>query len=70
MQRYLERTVGFSMHFYYRRTCTRENSYGSALHIAACKDKEEITSVLLLFGANMDISNTMGYTPLQLNIKR
>ncbi len=50
--------------------CTRDNSYGSALHIAASKDKEDIADVLLLFGAEMNLRNCMGCTPLHLNIRR
>ena len=42
--------------------------YGSALHIAAYKDFLQLAIVLVNAGANLNLKNSAGLTPLQLNI--
>lgn len=48
--------------------CLPDNSYGTALHIAAIKDNYGIANALVRSGALLDIQNSLGYTALQLNI--
>ena len=49
--------------------CERENSYGTALHVAAAKDRLDLVQYLIANGAKMDVKNAVNCTPLQLNIK-
>lgn len=46
----------------------RDGGYGSALHIAAFKDRAELASLLVNNGAQINQVNANGFTPLQLNI--
>ena len=48
--------------------CTRCNSYGSALHIAALKNNHALAERLIAYGTNLDMQNSQGSTPLHLNI--
>lgn len=46
----------------------RESSYGTALHIAAVKDRSALACLLISLGAKLALRNGQQYTPLQLNI--
>ena len=46
----------------------RESSYGTALHIAAVKDRTPLAWLLISHGAKLALRNGLQYTPLQLNI--
>lgn len=46
----------------------RDCKYGSALHIAAYKDRLDLAALLIRSGAKINQVNSAGYTPLQLNI--
>ena len=50
------------------QSCERESSYGTALHIAAMKDRGRLAALLISEGAQLNILNAAQYTPLQLNI--
>lgn len=50
------------------KLCERESSYGSALHIAAMKDRYELSDCLISSGAKLSLHNGLSYTPLNLNI--
>lgn len=50
-------------------SCTdRDAGYGSALHIAAFKDRYDLATLLVNYGAIMNQVNVNGLTPLQLNV--
>ena len=46
----------------------RESSYGTALHIAAVKDRSALAWLLISCGARLALRNGQQYTPLHLNI--
>ena len=50
------------------KLCERESSYGTALHIAAMKNRLALTEKLVTHGAKLSFRNALHYTPLHLNI--
>jgi len=48
--------------------CSTSGGHGSALHVAAYKDRLELASLLIAHGACINHVNAPGVTPLQLNV--
>jgi len=48
--------------------CSTAGGHGSALHVAAYKDRLELASLLVAHGACVNHVNAPGVTPLQLNV--
>lgn len=47
----------------------RDRSFDSPLHVAAAEGSQEMARLLLEFGANMELKNVLGYTPLVVAAK-
>ena len=50
-------------------SCSRENSiYVTALHVAAAKNRVHLAKLLIENNADLNVTNALNYTPLQLNL--